>query len=121
MRFTCFKEFVFFDNFCPKYPDWVAPNPPHASGDATKQTGYLKETWDKKTSLHKVHFRFVDFGEFTRKQDIYKSKFSDNSASNHHKLTMPQVLHPQVQTVFTITALSKSATKTRKQPAQRHG
>ena len=44
------KEFVFFDDFCPIFPSWVGPNPSAA---------YLKESWDKTSSLHAIHFRYV--------------------------------------------------------------
>ena len=46
-----FKEFEFWDEFCPKY-NWVAPE----SG-ATTGSGYLKTHWDRATSLHAINFR----------------------------------------------------------------
>ena len=48
-----FKEFEFWDAFCPKY-NWVAPE----SG-ATTGKGYLKTTWDRATSIHAINFRLV--------------------------------------------------------------
>ena len=44
------KEFVFFDGFCPTFPDWVGP------GDQAG-SGYLNEYYDRSSSLHVVHFR----------------------------------------------------------------
>ena len=42
------KEFVFWDDFCSKYPDWVGPN---------TVANYLGETTDHAHSIHAVHFR----------------------------------------------------------------
>jgi hypothetical protein len=51
---TTAGEFVFFDKFCPVYPDWVGPG---------AATGYLKESWDPATEkmLTKVHFQQFAF------------------------------------------------------------
>lgn len=48
-------NFVFWDEFCSKYPTWVGPNP------ASTANGYLKETWEGASSLHAVHFRQFGF------------------------------------------------------------
>ena len=42
------KEFVFWDDFCSKYPDWVGPN---------TVANYLGETTDHAHAIHAVHFR----------------------------------------------------------------
>lgn len=55
-------EFVFWDEFCSKYPSWVGPNPASfiATSDATPNA-YLMETWEGASSLHAVHFRQFGF------------------------------------------------------------
>jgi len=45
-------EFVFWDDFCAKYPDWVGPN---------TNAAYLGETTDHAHSIHAVHFRQFGF------------------------------------------------------------
>merc|ERR1712048_1104074 len=45
-------EFVFWDDFCSKYPDWVGPN---------TAANYLGETTDHAHSIHAVHFRQFGF------------------------------------------------------------
>ena len=45
---TLVQDFVFFENFCPKYPAFVGPG---------HKNGYLKEEYEHKHSLHAVNFR----------------------------------------------------------------
>ena len=90
--FISFKEFVFFDNFCPLYPSWVGPG---------AATGYLKETFDYATkNLHKVHFRLVE-------DNLAKllNPLLDSSAFNQQWL-ITRIKVPDQP--FIITASSKS-------------
>lgn len=61
-------EFVFWDQFCSKYPSWVGPNPVATTGL------YLNEAWEGASSLHAVHFR--QFG-FNAEQTNYAAAGSD--------------------------------------------
>lgn len=87
-------QFVFFDEFCPLYPDWVAPN-----GAA----GYLKETWDRASSLHAVHFR--QFG-FANKQAQYLANSANHEIYYH---CFVKVCDKAAKTTCSTTTLSGTA------------